>query len=164
MPYPATRQGGRRSAEGIDEWGTPIEAYSTPRLRPDHSDETSVFTPAKPRLQAGGEPIPGYRLVAQIGKGGSGEVWRVTGPGGFPAALKIIPLSDAEAAVEMRSLELLRDIRHANLVTVFGAWQDHGALIVAMELADRSLWARFREAMASTSASSTATSSPITCY
>jgi tetratricopeptide (TPR) repeat protein len=84
--------------------------------------------------------------VAPIAKGGSGEVWKAIGPGGFPAALKVIPLTDREVVAELRSLELLRDIRHANLVTVFGAWQTRGALIVAMELADGSLWDRYREA------------------
>ena len=57
-------------------------------------------------------------------------------PGGFPAALKFVSLAGEGVHVERRSLEILKAIRHPNLLTTFGAWQVPGALVIAMELAD----------------------------
>lgn len=108
-----------------------------------------------PALKTGAEPVPGFRLEARAGGGGSGEVWRAIGPDGFPVALKFIPLEEEEGTLafqspgtsECRSLGLMRDIRHANLLPVFGAWRHHGMLIVGMELADRTLMDRCDEAI-----------------
>jgi hypothetical protein len=43
-------------------------------------------------------------------------------------------------------LELLKTLRHPHLLPVFGAWQTEEFLIVGMELADRTLLDRWREA------------------
>jgi formylglycine-generating enzyme required for sulfatase activity len=74
-------------------------------------------------------------------------VWKATGPGGFSVAMKFIPLGEAAGAVELRALELMKDARHANLLGQFGAWERDGVLVVAMELADRTLSDRLREAV-----------------
>jgi pSer/pThr/pTyr-binding forkhead associated (FHA) protein len=41
---------------------------------------------------------------------------------------------------------LIRDIRHPNLLVTFASWQIEGWLIIAMELADRTLMDRYRDA------------------
>jgi formylglycine-generating enzyme required for sulfatase activity len=99
-------------------------------------------------LGVGVRPVPDYELVQLLGRGGFGEVWKASGPGGFAVAMKFIRLGDHAGAIELRSLELMKDIRHANLLGVFGAWQRADLLIVAMELADRSLLDRLQETTA----------------
>jgi serine/threonine protein kinase/Tfp pilus assembly protein PilF len=97
---------------------------------------------------AGASPAPGYQLVSRLGQGGCGEVWKAHGPGGFSVAMKFVRLGDEAGAVELRSLEILKAIRHANLLGVFGAWQNGGMLILAMELGDCSLLDRLKQATA----------------
>jgi serine/threonine protein kinase len=91
------------------------------------------------------EPVPGYRLVDLLGRGGFGEAWKALGPGGFPVALKFLRIGEGIAVPEVRSLSFLKDIRHANLLSVFGAWQNEDFIIIAMELADRTLLDRSRQ-------------------
>jgi tetratricopeptide (TPR) repeat protein len=97
---------------------------------------------------AGSRPLPEYELISLLGRGGFGEVWKATGPGGFEVALKFIRLGEQAGAVELRSLELMKGIRHAHLLPMFGAWQRDDLLVIAMELAERTLWDRWREVAA----------------
>jgi len=96
-------------------------------------------------LGAGAEPVPGYRLVERLGRGGSGEVWKATGPGGFELALKFVCLAESIGPLELRALQIIKDVRHPHLLATFGAWQVGRYLIIAMELAERTLLDRFRE-------------------
>jgi serine/threonine protein kinase len=93
----------------------------------------------------GDEPIPGHRLIARLGGGGGGEVWKAQSAGGFTVALKLVPLVAKMGEAELRSLEVLKSIRHPNLLAIFGAWQQQNHLIIAMELADKTLHDRHRE-------------------
>src|SRR5947209_17427201 len=94
----------------------------------------------------GARPVPEYELIKVLGRGGYGEVWQARGPGGFDVALKFIRLGGQAAQVELRSLDVMRHIRHPHLLALFGAWERDGLLIIAMELADRTLLDRWREA------------------
>jgi serine/threonine protein kinase len=96
----------------------------------------------------GGVPVSGFQLVRCLGKGGFGEVWQATGPGGFAIALKFIRMDAASSDVEVRSLEVMKKIRHPNLLGQFGAWEREGMLIIGMELADGNLQGRLAEAVA----------------
>jgi hypothetical protein len=96
-------------------------------------------------LGVGARPLPEYQLTAKLGQGGFGEVWRATGPGGFDVALKFLRLSESSGETELRALQAIRGIRHPNLLSVFGVWEKDNYLIVAMELADRSLLDRLKE-------------------
>src|SRR5262245_47241347 len=98
-------------------------------------------------FEAGAEPVPGYRLIEPLGRGGFGEVWKADGPGGFKLALKFVRLTDDVGPVELRALDVIRDIRHPHLLTTFGAWQVENWLVVALELAEGTLMDRFRTAV-----------------
>ena len=98
-------------------------------------------------LGPGSEPVPGYHLVSRIGRGSTGEVWKAIGPGGFPVALKFVGLGERDAEDELRSLSLMKNVRHANLLTIFGTWQLDGLLVVGMDLADGTVMDRCAEAI-----------------
>jgi tetratricopeptide (TPR) repeat protein len=76
------------------------------------------------QYSVGDEPVPGsgYRLVEFLGRGGFGEVWKASAPGGAEAALKIIALGGREGRKEFRALQLVKRIRHPNLVPIFAFW------------------------------------------
>lgn len=97
-------------------------------------------------LKKGMEPIAGYHLTSQLGSGGFGSVWKAKSPGGFHVALKFVRMEGREGDVELRSLDVIKDVRHPNLLSVFGAWKVEPWLVIATELADRSLDDRLREA------------------
>src|SRR3954454_12210946 len=99
-------------------------------------------------LMPGARPLPEYELVRLLGRGGFGEVWLATGAGGFDVALKFIRLGAPAAQVELRSLELVKGIRHPHLLTTFGAWHEGDYLIIAMEVAQRTLLQRWQECSA----------------
>jgi hypothetical protein len=119
-----------------------VSLSADPRPTAD-ADVTSPLAaataPGDAGLSAGARPLPDYQLIRLRGRGGFGEVWEALGPGGRPVALKFVPLGGRSAASELKALELLRQVRHPNLLAVFGVWQSDGRLIIAMELADQTL-------------------------
>jgi len=102
--------------------------------------------PGEVEIRPGAEPLPGYVLIQRLGRGGFGEVWKAQASGGFHVALKFVHLSGSAGELESRSLEIIRRIRHPNLLTPFGAWNVGGWLIIGMDLADCTLMDRFHQA------------------
>lgn len=97
-------------------------------------------------LEPGYEPLDGYKLVERLGDGGFGEVWKATDAQGFSVAIKFVKLDGSLGEKELRSLDVIKDVRHPHLLTIFKTRQVDGVLVIAMELADRTLMSRLEEA------------------
>jgi serine/threonine protein kinase len=97
-----------------------------------------------PAWSLGEEPIPGYRLVGLLGRGGMGEVWEALGPGGVPMALKRVPIGERCGRRELQGLELLKQVRHPHLLAVHGYWLLGESLVIGLELAEDSLYMLLR--------------------
>ncbi|MCI0641224.1 MAG: protein kinase [Gemmataceae bacterium] len=108
------------------------------------------------RIEAHAEPIPGYRLIERLGGGGFGEVWKCEAPGGLHKAIKFVfgdlkkPDGDdgSRAEQELKALSRVKSVRHPYILSIERFDIIDGQLVIVMELADRTLWDRFRECRA----------------
>jgi serine/threonine protein kinase len=92
------------------------------------------------RLVPGEVPYPGYRLVAPIGRGGWGEVWKASQPDGGECALKFMPCDPGLGpSKEVRALQALRHLRHPHLLETRNVWSCAGFIVIVMDLCDGSL-------------------------
>jgi serine/threonine protein kinase len=83
---------------------------------------------------------PGYRLTRFLGSGGFGAVWSADNEEGESVALKFLHCrSKGHALQELRSIQIVRPLRHPNLIDIHRVWAAREYLVVAMELADGSL-------------------------
>ncbi len=121
-------------------------AAPPPPRPPQRPDALASAPGAFLSLAPGARPLPEYTLERLLGRGAFGEAWQARGPGGVAVALKFLDLGDRGGTLELRSLELIKDIRHPHLLSLFGFWERPPYLILAMELGDRTLLDRLHEA------------------
>src|SRR5262249_25906753 len=103
--------------------------------------------PAQPTPSAGGASQTyavtgtGYEIGPRLGKGGFGEVFRGTGPGGIDVAIKIIdrPADNEERIREERALEVVKKMTHHFLIKTHAFWSAGDKLFIVMDLAEGSL-------------------------
>src|SRR4051794_2477621 len=107
------------------------------------------------RIESQAEPIPGYRLIERLGGGGFGEVWKCEAPGGLHKAIKFVygdldsqDEEGARAEQEHKSLARIQNVRHPYILSLERYDIIDGQLIIVMELADHTLWDRFKECRA----------------
>src|SRR5438067_3488829 len=98
------------------------------------------------------EPIAGYRLIEPLGSGGFGEVWKCEAPGGLFKAIKFVygdldstDEEGARAEQELKALSRVKTVHHPYILSLERYDIIDGQLLIVMELADCTLWDRFRE-------------------
>ncbi|MFO0930562.1 MAG: protein kinase [Gemmataceae bacterium] len=99
-------------------------------------------SPATRRIEAGGEPIPGYRLLEPLGQGGFGVVWKCHAPGGMVKAIKFVPIDRGDTSPgwhERAALDRMKLLRHPFLLSLERVEEVDDHLVIITELADLSL-------------------------
>ncbi len=105
----------------------------------------------RPYLKSAGlEPLPGYRIMEPLGRGGFGEVWLCEAPGGLHKAVKFVP-GDRDGSgnyslkQEFEAFQTIKSIRHPFLLTLERVELVDDDLVMVMELADAHLQDRQEE-------------------
>jgi serine/threonine protein kinase len=88
-----------------------------------------------------------FEMVERLGHGHFGEVWRARNAGGIEVAVKIVtqPIDRDAAQRELKSLELVKNLRHPCLLSTHTYFFDNNRLHIVMELADGSLRDRLKQ-------------------
>ncbi len=111
-----------------------------------------IATEPKPKWlkQPGAEPLPGYRLLEPLGRGGFGEVWKCEAPGGVLKAIKFVQGNGQannknSANLEFQAIQWVKAVRHPFVLSIDRVEILGSEMILVMELADRNLADRFAE-------------------
>ena len=78
--------------------------------------------------RVGDQPVPGYKIIRELGRGAMGVVWLAQTDSGFDRALKVINLRQRGGKKEYRGLRTIkqRKLLHGNLLTLIDYWLKDG--------------------------------------
>jgi serine/threonine-protein kinase len=123
--------------------GSPLTASALPPTGPYQGGESTPrpATASQPRFPPGLTLAGRYRIVAAIGKGGMGEVYRADDLTlGQPVALKFLPrelADDPERLARFRNeVKVARQVSHPNVCRVYDIGQADGQHFLTMEYID----------------------------
>ncbi len=115
----------------------------------------TVTSSSSPRWEPMAESVVAvdqqYELVRELGRGMYGEVWLARKqPSGIEKAIKILlQAADREAGQrELKSLELIKNLRHPYLLATEDFWVTNNRLHIVMELAEGTLRGRLKQCLA----------------
>jgi len=88
-----------------------------------------------------GQLLAHYRVVAKLGEGGMGEVWRATDTKlDRDVAIKILPAAFTEDAERLarfeREAKVLAQLQHPNIASIYGIEESDGTRALVMELVE----------------------------
>src|SRR5213593_2281456 len=94
-----------------------------------------------PPMLAPDQHLGAYRLIARVGAGGMGEVWKAEDTRlGRTVAIKVLPprvAADADAAARMkREARTAAQLYHPNIATIHSIEQDGDRLFIVMEFVE----------------------------
>src|SRR5687767_11976868 len=126
--------------------------FTTKIRSPNRAGSTAMTIRKEPNA----EPIPGYRLIELLGRGGCGEVWKCEAPGGLFKAIKFVfgnlnslDVEGVRAEQELNALNRVKEVRHPFVLSMDRIEVVNGELVIVMELADKSLHDCYVESQAS---------------
>ncbi|PWB76525.1 MAG: hypothetical protein C3F15_05225 [Holophagae bacterium] len=137
---------------GLSRLRTCCANPSSDRYCPQHDQQRSGRSPRREGCGVIGQTISHYRIVAQIGAGGMGEVWQAHDPRlDREVAIKTLPSAAARDAGRIarfeREARATGALNHPNILAIYDVGQHEGVPYIVSELLrGSSLRERLREA------------------
>jgi serine/threonine-protein kinase len=123
------------------EWVLAEADRSDGFLEPDGRLAEAVLGEADEHALAAGDRFTSYEVLALVGRGGMGEVYRARDPRlGRHVALKVLPTAFVDDAHRLdrfeREARLLASLNHPNIAAIYGLAEDGGRQALVLEFVE----------------------------